>query len=113
MLMGKAKFKCSDDYTEVDIPAQCIETFCIGKNFPLAKSSGHTSIEIREGGIELTESEGTIISKEIVTGNYIRDEDIIHIHIPVKICNTAFKTKEKEGEVRIEVEENKVIISKI
>jgi hypothetical protein len=113
MLMGKAKFKCSDDYTEVDIPAQCIETFCIGKNFPLAKSSGHTAIEIKEGGIELTESEGAIISKEMVIGNYIRDQDIIHIHIPVKICNTAFKTKEKEGEVRIEAEENKVIISKI
>jgi len=113
MLMGKAKFRCSADYTEVDIPAQCIETFCIGKNFPLAKSSGHTSIEIREGGIELTESEGAIISKEKVTGNYRRDEEIIHIHIPVKICKKAFGTEAKEGEVRIEVEENKVIISKI
>jgi len=113
MLMGKAKFKCSDNYTEVDIPSKCIETFCIGKNFPLAKSSGRTSIEIKEGGIELTESEGAIVSNEIVIGNYIRDEEIIHIHIPAKICKTAFKTMEKEGEVRIEVEENKVIISKI
>lgn len=113
MLMGKAKFKCRDSYTEVDIPAKCIATFCIGKNFPLTKSSGRTSVEIREGGIELTESEETIVSKNIVTGNYTRDEETIHIHIPVKICETAFKTKEKEGEVRIEAEENKVIISKI
>ena len=113
MLMGKAKFKCRDSYTEVDIPAKCIETFCIGKNFPLAKSSGHTSIEIIERGIELTESGGAIVSKNIVIGNYTRDEETIHVHIPVKICETAFKTNEKEGEVRIEVEEDKVIISKI
>lgn len=113
MLMGKAQFKCSDDYTEIEIPARCIETFCIGKNFPLAKSSGYTWIEIREGGIELTESGESVVSKKAVTGAYTRDEEIIHVHIPAHLCKTAFKTNEKEGEVRIEVEENKVIISKI
>ena len=113
MLMGKAWFKCSDDYTEVEIPAKCIETFCIGKNFPLAKSSGYTLIEIREGGIELIESEESVVSKEAITGGYTRDEEVIHVRIPAHLCKIAFKTKEKEGEVRVEVEENKVIISKI
>ncbi len=113
MLMGKAWFKCSNDYTEIEIPAKCIETFCMGKNFPLAKSSGYTLIDIREGGIELTESEESIVSREAVTGSYTRDEEVIHVHIPAHICKIVFKTQKKEGEVRIEVEENKVIISKI
>jgi hypothetical protein len=113
MLMGKAWFECSENYTEVKIPAKCIETFCIGKNFPLAKSSGYTSIRLREGGIELTESQESVVSREAVTGSYTRDEEVIHVHIPAHLCKIAFETNEKEGEVRIEVEENKVIISKI
>ncbi len=113
MLMGKAWFKCSNDYTEIEIPAKCIETFCIGKNFPLSKSSGYTIIDIREGGIELTESEESIVLREAIIGSYNRDEETIRVHIPAQVCKIAFKTQEKEGEVRIEVEENKVIISKI
>lgn len=113
MLMGKASFKCSNDYTEIEIPAHCIETFCIGKNFPLAKSSGYTLIDIRERGIELTQSEESIVSKQVITGSYTRDEEVIRVHIPADICKIAFKTQKKEGEVRIEVEDNKVIISKI
>jgi len=35
MLMDKVRYCCDRDSTTMAIPAECMETFCIGSAFPL------------------------------------------------------------------------------
>jgi len=58
MLIGKVTYRCDKDFTTIEIPAKCIETFCRGSAFPLNKASGSVSTSIKEETITLVETSG-------------------------------------------------------
>jgi hypothetical protein len=114
MLMGKVSYCCDKDLTSIVIPAKCIETFCIGRDFPLKKASGSVSTAIREETITLTEITGAEEETHgSVIGTYTRDEDNIEVFLPIRVCETVFKTEVSEGELRIEVVDNEILVSQV
>jgi hypothetical protein len=114
MLMGKVRYRCDKDITTIVIPAKCIETFCIGRDFPLDKASGSVSTGVIEETITLAEITGAEETTQgSVVGTYTRDEDNIEVVLPVRVCETVFNTKVSEGELRIEVVGNEVLVSQV
>ena len=114
MLMGKVRYRCDKDLTAIIIPAKCIDTFCIGRDFPLSKASGSVSAGIREATITLVEIIGAADAKPgSVAGTYTRDEDNIEVFLPIRACETVFDTQVPEGELRIEVVGNEVLVSQV
>ena len=114
MLMGKVRYRCEKDSTTIVIPAKCIEMFCIGSAFPLNKSSGNVSTSIKEETIRLVESAGAEeATRGSVVGTYTRDEDNIEVFLPIRVCETVFKTENYEGELRIEVVDDEVLVSRV
>lgn len=113
MLMGKVHYRCLKEQTEIVIPAQCIETFCIGKNFPLDQAEGDVSIQVREGAIVIEPTHTEEIRGEGVLGKYTRDEDNIQVFLPAHVCRIAFNAEEEEGELRIEVTDDSILASKL
>ncbi len=112
MLMGKVHYRCLEEQTQIVIPAHCIDTFCIGKNFPLDEAAGNVSVEVREGALLIQPSHEQEVRGEALRGKYTRDEDNIQISLPARICKIAFSAEE-EGELRIEVIDNSVLASKL
>ncbi len=115
MLMGKVHYRCLKEQTEIVIPAQCIATFCIGKNFPLDQAEGDVLIQIREGAIVIEPSHTEETRGKEVLGKYTRDEDNIQVFLPAHVCRIAFNADnaEEEGELRIEVIDDSIIASKL
>ncbi|MGD0172306.1 MAG: hypothetical protein ABSB81_09325 [Halobacteriota archaeon] len=114
MLMGKVRYRCDKDSTIIVIPAKCIETFCIGSAFPLNKSSGSVSTSIKEETIRLVETTGAVeATRRGVVGTYTRDEDNIEVFLPIRVCETVFKTESYEGELRIEVVDDAVLVTPV
>jgi hypothetical protein len=114
MLMGKVTYRCDTDFTTIVIPAKCIETFCIGSAFPLNKASGSVSTSIKEETITLVEITGAEqATRGSVVGTYTRDEDNIEVVLPMRVCETVFNTQVSEGELRIEVVGNEVLVSQV
>ncbi len=112
MLMGKVHYRCLKEQTEIVIPAQCIDTFCIGKNFPLDQAEGDVSIQVREGAVVIEPSHTEEIRGEGVLGKYTRDEDNIQVFLPAYVCKIAFNAEEK-GELRIEMIDDAILASKL
>ncbi len=110
--MGKVHYRCSKEQTEITIPAQCLDTFCIGKNFPLDQAEGGVSVQVREGALVIQSSHEQEIRGEELLGKYTRDEDNIQVFLPAHVCRIAFNAEE-EGELRIEVLDDSVIASKL
>ena len=114
MLMGKVRYRCDKGSTTIVIPAKCIETFCIGSAFPLNKSSGSVSTIIKEETIRLVETAG---AEEVtcggVVGTYTRDEDNVEVSLPIRVCETVFKTENYEGELRIELVGSEIVVSPV
>jgi hypothetical protein len=114
MLMGKVRYRCDQDLTTIIIPAKCIETLCIRSNFPLNKASGRISTSVREKTIAIKEvvrsAEGMRVSG---IGTYTRDEDNIVVILPIRVCEKIFKTDVDEGELRIEVVDNEILVSQV
>jgi len=114
MLMGKVRYRCDKGSTTIVIPAKCIETFCIGSAFPLNKSSGSVSTSIKEETITLVETIGAEeATRGRVVGTYTRDEDNIEVFLPIRVCESVFKTESYEGELRIEVVGDAVLVSQV
>ena len=114
MLMGKVRYRCDKDFTTIVIPAKCIETFCIGGAFPLNKASGSVSTNIKEEAITLVEITGAEqATRGSVVGTYTRDEDNIEVVLPMRVCERVFKTEVYEGELRIEVVDDEVLVSQV
>jgi hypothetical protein len=114
MLMGKVTYRCDKDFTTIVIPAKCIETFCIGSAFPLNKESGSVSTSIKEETITLVETAGTEQATHgSVVGTYTRDKDNIEVFLPMRVCEGVFKTEVPEGELRIEVVDDEVLVSQV
>ncbi|MGZ4903442.1 MAG: hypothetical protein ACXVIG_00285 [Halobacteriota archaeon] len=110
--MGKVHYRCLKEQTEIVIPAQCIDTFCIGKHFPLDQAEGDVSIQVREGAVVIQPSHTGEIRGEEVLGKYTRDEDNIQVFLPAHVCRIAFDAEE-EGELRIEVIDDSILASKL
>jgi len=114
MLMGKVRYRCDKGSTTIVIPAKCIETFCIGSAFPLNKSSGSVSTSVTEETIRLVETTGAEEAmRGGVVGTYTRDEDTIEVFLPIRVCESVFKTESYEGELRIEVVDDAVLVSQV
>lgn len=114
MLMGKVRYCCDKDFTTIVIPAKCIETFCIGSAFPLNKASGSISTRIKEETLVLFETTGAQqATRGSVFGTYTRDEDNIQVVLPMRVCEKVFKTEASEGELRIEVVDDEVLVSQV
>jgi hypothetical protein len=113
MLMGKVRYRCEEDLTTIVIPAKCLETFCIGSTFPLNRASGIVSTSVREETLELVEITGSEQARGSVIGTYTRNEDNIEVILPVRVCEGVFKTDVLEGELRIEVVDNEVLVSQV
>jgi len=113
MLMGKVRYYCGKDSTTIVIPAKCIETFCIGSTFPLNRSSGRISTSIEEETIRLVEATGAAETERRFGGTYTRDEDNIEVFLPIRVCETVFKTERDAGELRIEVVDDEVLVSEV
>jgi hypothetical protein len=114
MLMGKVRYRCDKDFTTIVIPAKCIETFCIGSAFPLNKASGSVSTSIKEETITLVDITGAEqATRGSVVGTYTRDEDNIEVVLPMRVCGAVFNTQVSEGELRIEVVGNEVLVSRV
>ncbi len=112
MLMGKVHYRCLKEQTEIVIPAQCIETFCIGKNFPLDQAEGDVSIQVREGAVLIEPSHTDESRGEKALGKYKKDEANIQVFLPSHVCRIAFSA-EDEGELRIEVIDDSILASKL
>ncbi len=112
MLMGKVHYRCIKEQTEIVIPAQCIDTFCIGKNFPLDQAEGDVLVQVKEGAITIEPRREDASDSERVSGTYTRDDDNIQVFLPAHICRTAFNA-ETEGELRIEVIDDSILASKL
>ncbi len=112
MLMGKVHYRCLKEQTAIIIPAQCIDTFCIGKNFPLDQSEGEIIAQVRAGSIVIELRHTETVSGEAILGTYTRDEDNIQVLLPARICRIAFNAEE-EGELRIEVVDDSILASKL
>ncbi|MGZ4937282.1 MAG: hypothetical protein ACXV44_01055 [Halobacteriota archaeon] len=110
--MGKVHYRCLKEQTEIVIPAQCIDTFCIGKNFPLDQTKGDVSIQVKEGAVVIKPSHTKAVHGGEILGMYTRDEDSIQVFLPAHICRIAFNAEE-EGELRIEVIDDQVLASKL
>jgi hypothetical protein len=118
MLMGKVRYRCDKDSSTIVIPAKCIETFCIGSAFPLNRSSGIVLMSVNEETIKLVETTGAAEvtrrgTRRGVVGTYTRDEDNIEVCLPIRVCETVFKTERYEGELRIEVVDDAVLVSQV
>jgi hypothetical protein len=114
MLMGKVRYRCDKGSTTIVIPTKCIETFCIGRAFPLNKLSGSVSTSIKEETIRLVETAGAEeATRGGVVGTYTRDVDNIEVFLPIRVCETVFKTESYEGELRIEVVDDEVLVSPV
>jgi len=114
MLMGKVRYRCDKDSTIIVIPAKCLETFCIGSAFPLNKSSGSVSTSVKEETMRLIETTGgKKAARGSVRGTYTRDEDNIEVLLPIRVCEAVFKTERDEGELRIEVVDDEVLVSAV
>jgi len=112
--MGKVQYRCDKGSTTIVIPAKCIETFCIGSAFPLNKSSGSVSASVKEETIRLVETTGAEEAmRGGVVGTYTRDEDAIEVFLPMRVCESVFKTESYEGELRIEVVDDAVLVSQV
>ena len=112
--MGKVSYCCAKDLTSIVIPAKCIETFCIGRDFPLKKAAGSVSTTIKEETITLVETTGAEQApRGSVVGTYTRDEDNIEVVLPMRVCEKVFKTDVSEGELRIEVVDDEVLVSQV
>ncbi len=112
MLMGKVHYRCLEEQTQIVIPAQCIDTFCIGKSFPLDQKKGEVSVQVREGALLIQPSHAQANRGDELRGEYTRDEDNIHVSLPARICGVAFEAEE-EGELRIEVIDESILASKL
>ncbi len=110
--MGKVHYRCLEEQTEIIIPAQCIDTFCIGKNFPLDQAEGDVFIQVREKAISIEPRREEANDSGSVHGTYTRDDDNIRVFLPAHVCEAAFDA-ETEGELRIEVVDDVVLASKI
>jgi hypothetical protein len=113
MLMGKAGYRCDQDFTTIVMPAKCIETFFIGSAFPLNKAFGSVSAISRGGTIILVENTGAEQANGNVSGTYKRDEGKIEVILPIRVCEFIFKTEVPERELRIEVIDDKVLVSPV
>jgi len=113
MLMGKVGYRCDQDFTTIVIPAKCIETFCIGRAFPLNRAFGRVSAVTREETIILADITDAEQASGKVIGTYKRDEDEIEVILPIRVCEFVFKTKVDEGELRIEVIDDEVLVSPV
>jgi hypothetical protein len=113
MLMGKVAYRCGQNFTTIVIPAKCIETFCIGSAFPLNKAFGSVSAIIRGETIILAEITGMEKARGNVIGTYKRDEDKIEVILPISVCDVVFNTEIDEGELRIEVIDDEVLVSHV
>jgi hypothetical protein len=113
MLMGKVVYRCDQEFTTIVIPAKCIETFCIGGAFPLNKAFGRVSASTRGEVIILAEITGAEQASGNVSGTYRRDEDKIEVILPLRVCEVVFKTEIDEGELRIEVIDDEVLVSPV
>ncbi len=111
MLMGKVHYRCFKEQTEIVIPAQCIDTFCIGKNFPLDRTEGYVLIQVKEGAVVIKPSHTKEVHGGEISGRYTRDEDSIQVFLPARVCSVAFNAE--EGELRIEVIDNQILASKL
>jgi len=112
MLMGKVRYRCNREFTTLIIPADCIETFCVGKNFPLDQASGRVSIATKEGAVLIAPIREKDQHQEM-HGSYTRDQNNIRVILPAGICQTVFETEEEEGELRIEIVNDTVLASKV
>ncbi len=112
MLMGKVHYRCLEEQTEIIIPAQCIDTFCIGKNFPLDQAEGAVLIQVRERAILIEPRRKEASDSGKMRGTYTRDDDKIQVFLPAHVCKVAFNA-ETEGELRIEVVDDSILASKI
>jgi len=114
MLMGKVHYRCDKSSTALVIPTKCIETFCIGSAFPLNKSSGSVCMSIKDEVLTLVETTGAQEATcEDTVGSYTRDEDNIEIFLPIRVSESVFKTESDEGELRIEVVDDAVLVSRV
>ncbi len=113
MLMGKVGYRCDQDSTTIVIPAKCIETFCIGGAFPLNKAFGSLSAIIKGETLVLVETTAAEQASGSVIGTYTRDEDNIEVILPIRVCEVVFKTEVNEGELRIEVVDDEVLVSPV
>ncbi len=113
MLMGKVGYQCEQDFTTILIPAKCIETFCIGSAFPLNKAYGSVSAVIKGETITLVEVMGAGSATGSIIGTYTRDEDNIKVVLPIRVCELVYKTEVYEGELRIEVIDDEVLVSPV
>ena len=113
MLMGKVGYRCDQDSTTIVIPAKCIETFCIGRAFPLNKAYGSVSASIRGETITLVTVMDAGQATESIVGTYTRDEDKIEVFLPIRVCELVYKTEVYEGELRIEVIDDEVLVSPV
>lgn len=112
MLMGKVRYRCDKNFITIVIPAKCIETFCIGGAFPLNKASGGILTSIKEETMTLVDITGAEqATRGSVVGAYTRDEDNIEVILPMRVCGRIFKTESSEGELRIEVVDDQVLVS--
>jgi hypothetical protein len=111
--MGKVEYHCGQDFTTIVIPAKCIETFCIGSAFPLNKAFGRVSAITKGETIILSEITGAERASGNVIGTYKRDEDKIEVILPIRVCEFVFKTGVDEGELRIEVIDDEVLVSPV
>ncbi len=112
MLMGKVRYRCLKEQTEIVIPAQCIDTFCIGKNFPLDQAEGDVSVQVREGAIAIQPGRVAEVRSDEVYGKYTRNEDNIQVFLPAHVCRIAFNAEE-EGELRIEIIDDSILASRL
>jgi hypothetical protein len=114
MLMGKVRYRCDKDSTIITIPAKCLDTFCIGSAFPLNKSAGNVLTSVKEETIRLIETTGGKKgARGSVGGTYTRDEENIEVFLPIRVCEAVFKTERDEGELRIEVVGDEVLVSEV
>jgi hypothetical protein len=111
MLMDKVGYRCNQDSTIIDIPAKCIETFCIGSAYPLNKSFGKVAATIRGDIVILAEITDAEQASGNLLGTYNRDNDKIEVIFPLRVL--VFKTEIDEGELRIEVIDDEVFVSPV
>ncbi|MGZ4890714.1 MAG: hypothetical protein ACXV2B_00415 [Halobacteriota archaeon] len=69
-------------------------------------------MSVEEETIRLVETTGAA-EVEGVVGTYTKDEDNIEVCLPIRVCETVFKTESHEGELRIEVVDDQVLVSQV